>query len=91
MQAHYGTRMHSSRMRTGRSLTICLSLLPGGGGEIPKKNKKSKSKKKKKNQKKITMTDRCKNITLATTSLRPVKIVECIRVYRNCIDLIHWI
>ena len=23
--------MHSSRMRTGRSLTICWSLLPGGG------------------------------------------------------------
>ena len=22
--------MHSSRMRTGRSLTVCLSLLPGG-------------------------------------------------------------
>ena len=26
------TRMHSSRMRTGRSLTVCCSLLPGGGG-----------------------------------------------------------
>ena len=25
------TRMHSSRMRTGRSLTICQSLLPVGG------------------------------------------------------------
>ena len=24
--------MHSSRMRTGRSLTVCRSLLPGGGG-----------------------------------------------------------
>ena len=24
------TRMHSSRMRTGRSLTVCWSLLPGG-------------------------------------------------------------
>ena len=23
--------MHSSRMRTGRSLTVCRSLLPGGG------------------------------------------------------------
>ena len=44
------TRMHSSRMRTGRSLTICLSQLRGGGGKIPKKNQKSKSKKK--NQKK---------------------------------------
>ena len=26
------TGMHSSRMRTGRSLTVCCSLLPGGGG-----------------------------------------------------------
>ena len=25
------TRMHSSRMRTGRSLTVCCSFLPGGG------------------------------------------------------------
>ena len=25
------TRMHSSRMRTGRSLTVCRSLLRGGG------------------------------------------------------------
>ena len=25
------TRMHSSRMRTGRSYTVCWSLLPGGG------------------------------------------------------------
>ena len=24
--------MHSSRMRTGRSLTVCRSLLPVGGG-----------------------------------------------------------
>ena len=24
--------MYSSRMRTGRSLTVCRSLLPGGGG-----------------------------------------------------------
>ena len=31
--------MHSSRMRTGRSLTVCCSLLPGGGclvrGRVP--------------------------------------------------------
>ena len=27
------TRMHSSRMRTGRSLTVRRSLLPGEGGE----------------------------------------------------------
>ena len=29
------TRMHSSRMRTGRSLTVCCSLLPGGGVGSP--------------------------------------------------------
>ena len=28
------TRMHSSRMRTGRSLTVCRSLLLGGGGGL---------------------------------------------------------
>ena len=27
--------MHSSRMRTGRSLTVCCSLLPGRGGGLP--------------------------------------------------------
>ena len=26
--------MHSSRMRTGRSLTVCRSLLPGGEGRV---------------------------------------------------------
>ena len=45
------TRMHSSRMRTGRLLTICLSLLPGGG-EIPPKKGNQNLKKSKKNQKK---------------------------------------
>ena len=27
--------MHSSRMRTGRSLTVCCSLLSRGGGSVP--------------------------------------------------------
>ena len=27
--------MHSSRMRTGRSLTVFRSLQPGGGGGVP--------------------------------------------------------
>ena len=31
-QFHFWTRMHSSRMRTGRSLTVCCSLLPTGRG-----------------------------------------------------------
>ena len=43
-------RMHSSRMRTGRSLTICLSLLPEGGG-YPQRNQKKIKKKNQKNQK----------------------------------------
>ena len=34
-KALMNTRMHSSRMRTGRSLTVCRSLLPGGGGLLP--------------------------------------------------------
>ena len=29
-EIHSKTRMHSSRMRTGRSLTVCWRLLPGG-------------------------------------------------------------
>ena len=29
-------RMHSSRMRTGRSLTVCRSLLPGWGRSAPR-------------------------------------------------------
>ena len=29
------TRMHSSRMRTGRSLTVCRGLLPGGVYLVP--------------------------------------------------------
>ena len=42
------TRMHSSRMRTGRSLTVCRSLLPGRGGGCKKKIKKCNKKCKKK-------------------------------------------
>ena len=100
------TRMHSRRMCTGRSLTICRSVLPGGlcfpwgcfpggvcfpgvcasrgvcfpgegvcfpgeGGVLPGgypsihwgRSPPPVNR----------MTDRCKNITLATTSLRPVK------------------
>ena len=82
------TRMHSSRMRTGRSLTVCRGvhacrrggacflggcMLPGGcmlwggcpgmhwGRPPPNVNR---------------ITDTSKNITLATTSLRPVKILK---------------
>ena len=81
----FTTRMHSSRMHTGRSFTVCRGeggLVPAGGGsgpggfcshrgllwegvsqhalrQTPPVNR---------------MTYRCKNITLATTSLRPAKI-----------------
>ena len=103
--------MHSSRMRTGRSLTVCRSLLLRGGGSpwqggllgrvllgrgvslvgggllgrgvslawgllgrrgspwqggIPACSEAD-------HPLVNRMTDRCKNITLATTSLRPVK------------------
>ena len=100
------TRLHSSRMRTGRSLTVCCSFPPGGGllgpggfslvpggfslvpggfslvggvllgpggfslvpggclpgpgGDSPETPPVDR------------ITDTCKNITLATTSLRPV-------------------
>ena len=63
------TRMHSSRMRTGHSLTVCRSLLLGGGvcsggGGIPACTEADPPVNR--------MTDTSKNITLATTSLRPV-------------------
>ena len=32
LRNYFNTRMHSSRMRTGRLLTVCRSLLPGGWG-----------------------------------------------------------
>ena len=32
MSLYWNTRMHCSRMLTGRSLTVCCSLLRGGGG-----------------------------------------------------------
>ena len=74
--------MHSSRMRTGRSLTVIPeSAVPGGGsgsggsgpggvfgprrggsaGQVPPPTPPVNR-----------MTDRCKNITLAKTSFRPV-------------------
>ena len=67
------TRMHSSRKRTGRPLTVCRSLLPGGGllGGVCSRGVVSQHAMRQTfpvNR----MTDRCKNITLATTSLRPV-------------------
>ena len=72
------TRMHSSRMRTGRSLTVWrggppwgVSSCPGGSpcrGVLPVTPPVNR------------MTNRCKNITLATTSLRPVHIHESILV-----------
>ena len=73
-------RMHSSRMCTGRSLTICLGgLLPRGvcsqGGSAPggvcfrgMVTQHALRQTPPLNR----MTDRCKNITLVTTSLRPV-------------------
>ena len=83
-QKLYETRMHSSRMRTGRSLTVCWGrggLVPGGsrpggsgpggiwsGGGVASQHALRQ------NPPRDRITDACKNITLATTSLRPVKI-----------------
>ena len=58
--------MHSSRMRTGRSLTVCRSLLPAGWGGIPAFTEADTP------PPANRMTDTSKIITLATTSLRPV-------------------
>ena len=97
------TRMHSSRMRTGRLLTVCRSLLPGGvcfrgsvcsggvsapggclllgGGCLLPGGVCSgvvsalggvASQHALRQTPPNRMTDRCKNITLATTSLRPI-------------------
>ena len=55
--------MHSSRMRTGRWLTVCQSLLPGGVGGGAGVGVMGESKKKiKKNQKKIQKKIPQKNI-----------------------------
>ena len=92
----HATRMHSSRMRTGRSLTVCqvcvcVCVCQRGGGcagggcqrrgvpegwsgpmgegvvvvsqHAPRQTPPPVNR----------MTDRCKNITLAATSFRPVK------------------
>ena len=97
------TRMHSSRMRAGRSLTICRSLLPGGvsalgeclfwgvsapggvsaggvsglgvsaPGGSPWQGVVSQHVLRQTPPSVNRMTNRCKNITLATTSLWPVK------------------
>ena len=97
--------MHSSRMRTGRSLTVCCSLLPGGvllglggvslpgggspcqvgvsawsgGVSLPGGVSAWSQGGPLETPPVYRITDTCKNITLATTSLRPVIIplIEC--------------
>ena len=96
----FKTRMHSNRMRTGRSLTVCRGcFLPGGvclppggasflggvlsprgvppscGGVLPSQGVVSQhALRQTPPVKRITHTS--KNISLATTSLRPVMIVD---------------
>ena len=109
--------MHSSRMRTGRSLTVCCSLLPGGallglgggflpglwggfslvpggvlpglggvclgpGGSVPGPGgclPWSLVRGGDPRDPPCTESDTCKNITLATTSLRPVIMKHVVR------------
>ena len=89
-QTFHQTRMHSSSMHTGRSLTVCQGLLWGGvcqrggvpegcvpeGGLILVWSQEGVSQHALRQTPSPVkrMTDRCKNTTLATTSLRPVKI-----------------
>ena len=83
--------MHSSRMRTGRSSIVCRSLLPGGcvcsrgcllwgvsalGGVCSWRGCGIPACTEADTPPCEQMTDRCKNITLATTSLRPVNFIS---------------
>ena len=108
------TRMHSSRMRTGRSWTVCWSQHPGGGvcqvpgggsawprggggvsawsrgvvcqvlggsawsqgGCLIQGGMTSQHALRQTSSPPRGQTDTCKNITLATTSLRPVNICK---------------
>ena len=66
----FRTRMHSSRMRTGRTLTVfrCLETPSSEKLETPLKNWRTPPVNR--------MTDACENITLAKTSFRLVMIVK---------------
>ena len=74
--------MHSSRVRTGRSLTVCWSLLSGGGcllqggrlflGGVCSRGVVSQHALRQIPPPVDRITDTSKNITLATTSLWPV-------------------
>ena len=59
------TRMHSSRMRTGRSLTVCWSLLSGGGGCLLPGGGVYPSMHWSRHPPVNRITDACKNVTLA--------------------------
>ena len=81
-------------MRTGRSLTVCYSLLPGEGGlpglggsalggvcsggvHLVRGVLPARGGAVRRHPPVNRITHTCKNITLATTSLRPVKILQC--------------
>ena len=95
-------------MRTGRSLTVCCSLLPGGdlpgpggfslvlgGGGSPCLGEGVVSAWSRGGgfsgdpPPVDGITDACKNITLAATSLRPVNIWKWLFSEKNSIYLIH--
>ena len=61
----YETRMHSSRMRTGRSLTVCWRLLHGGGSAPGGVSQHALRQTPLPPPRVDRITDACKNITLA--------------------------
>ena len=69
-------RLHSSRMRTGRSLTVCRGVACSWGvcsqGGLLLGGVVSQHALRQTTPPVNRMTDRCRSITLATTSLRPV-------------------
>ena len=68
----------TSSLGFGCSLTVCQSLLPGGGGVCSQGGVVSQHALRQTPPTVNRMTDRCENITSATTSLRPVIIVNSV-------------
>ena len=112
---YFRTRMHSSRMRTGRTLTVFRKLEnspkkfggtppprkfggpPGKIGDPPKNwSPPEKLETPPRDQTQTPpplnrMTDRCKNITLAKTSFRPVMNYHLYHLQDDLLHSLHWL